>query len=400
VNTCSFIESAADESIDTILALGAYKKQGNCRRLIVAGCLPQRHGPESARAMPEVDLFLGTGAYGQIAAAVLGDMVAGTCLLPDPDIIDVSRPVLRTPFAPHSAYIKIAEGCARHCTYCIIPKLRGRQKSRPPEAIEAEAKALIAGGVKELTLVAQETTAYGRDGDSGYGLADLLERLAVLDETVWIRFLYGHPQSLGQNVLDTVARFDNLCPYFDIPIQHASTAVLRRMGRRYSTGDLLRLFDAIRTAVPEAVLRTTVLLGFPGETESDFEQLIQFIDQVKFDHLGAFAYSDAVDLASHHLEGHVDGTVADHRVEDLMLHQIDISSRNLTRYLGRDLDVLVEEGPEEGVWKGRSLFQAPEVDGQVLIHVDDATTVKLIAGTIIPVRIVETLEYDLVAQPL
>jgi len=398
VNTCSFIESAADESIDTILALGAYKKKGNCRRLIVTGCLPQRYGKESARALPEVDLFLGTGAYGQITAAVLGDMVAGTCLLPDPDAIDVSRPVLRTPFLPHSAYIKIAEGCSRHCTYCIIPKLRGHQKSRPPEAIVEEARALMAGGVKELTLVAQETTAYGHDIHLQNGLAGLLETLAGLNDTVWIRFLYGHPQSLHPSVLATVARFSNLCPYFDIPIQHASTAVLQRMGRHYTPDDLLRLCDTIRAKVPDAVLRTTVLLGFPGETENDFEQLFQFVDRVGFDHLGAFAYSDADDLPSHGLADHVDKAVADQRVEDLMLHQIMISARNLKRYLDRSLDVLVEGGTEEGAWKGRSLFQAPEVDGQVLVRAGDSTVLK--PGTIIPVRIVETMEYDLIAEPL
>lgn len=398
VNTCSFIESAADESIDTILALSAYKNKGCCRRLIVTGCLPQRHGIESTRALPEVDLFLGTGAYDQITAAVLGDRVAGVCVLPDPDTIDISRPVLRTPFSPHSAYIKIAEGCGRHCTYCIIPKLRGRQKSRPPEVIVEEAGALIAGGVMELTLVAQETTAYGRDIDSPRGLAELLEHLAGLDEKVWIRFLYGHPQSLQQNVLDTVARMPNLCPYFDIPIQHASAQVLRRMGRHYSADDLLRLFDIIRAKVPDAVLRTTVLLGFPGETENDFEQLVRFVETVGFDHLGAFAYSDADDLASHGLEGHVPRAVADQRVEDLMLHQVDISARNLNRYLGQRLDILVESGPEEGIWRGRSQLQAPEVDGEVLMRAGD--TFEPTPGTIIPVRIIETHEYDMVAEPL
>lgn len=397
VNTCSFIESAADESIDTILALGACKKHGNCRRLIVTGCLPQRHGPESVRALPEVDLFLGTGAYGQITAAVLGDMVAGTCLLPDPDAIDVSQPILRTPFSPYSAYIKIAEGCARHCTYCIIPNLRGHQKSRPLEVIVDEAKALIAGGVKELTLVAQETTAYGSELSAGYGLAELLENLAGLDEKVWIRFLYGHPQSLHPSVLAVVAQLANLCPYFDIPIQHASDRVLQRMGRHYTAEDLLRLFDAVRTTVPDAVLRTTVLLGFPGETEKDFDQLVQFIDQIGFDHLGAFAYSDAVDLPSHHLADHIEKTVADQRVEDLMLHQMEISTRKLARYMGRTLDVLVESGPEQGLWQGRSCFQAPEVDGQVLIQVEAGA--EPIPGTIIPVRIIETMEYDMLARP-
>jgi ribosomal protein S12 methylthiotransferase len=249
-----------------------------------------------------------------------------------------------------------------------------------------------------LILVAQETTAYGRDIHSGYRLAVLLERLAELDSNVWIRFLYGHPQSLEQNVLDTMVRFPNLCPYFDIPIQHAATRMLQRMGRHYTAGDLLRLFDDIRDRVPGAVLRTTVLLGFPGETTNDFEQLFQFIDRVQFDHLGAFAYSDAADLASHRLPNHVDKTVAHGRVEDVMLHQIEISARNLTRYRGDRLDVLLESGSQDDVWKGRTRFQAPEVDGQVLIRAGGAK--PPMPGTITPVRIVETLEYDLVAEPL
>lgn len=399
VNTCSFIEAAADESIDTILALAQNKKKGRCRLLIVCGCLPQRYGRDIVKALPEVDLFLGTGAYDQITAAVSGGMTAGTCLLPDPDAIDVGQAIARIPFSPFSAYLKIAEGCSRRCTYCIIPKLRGRQKSRPASVILKEARHLIAGGARELTLIAQETTAYGSDLPDGTGLADLLTAVAALDDQVWIRFLYGHPESLEPELLSAVKRTSNICPYFDIPIQHASDRVLKRMGRHYGAGDLMRLFENIRAEVDDAVLRTTVLVGFPGETEDDFNLLCELIEKVGFDHLGAFAYSEGEDLASRRLSGHVPSDVARRRVAALMERQCSVSSRRLTRYLGRSLQVLVESREEDGLWSGRTRFQAPEVDGQALVRIP-ADVPQPHPGDMIDVRVIETTDYDLVAELL
>jgi ribosomal protein S12 methylthiotransferase len=396
VNTCSFIESAADESIDTILALARYKRRGRCRCLVVAGCLAQRYGCDSLGALPEVDIFLGTGAYDRIVDALTQVLPAGTCLLPDPDAIDVQAPVFRKPFTSHSAYLKIAEGCNRRCTYCIIPSLRGRQKSRPLPTLTAEARDLIRGGVRELTLVAQESTAYGIDLAPPAGLADLLAQLALLDSRVWVRFLYGHPASLRDDVIDTVVRHENLCPYFDIPIQHAGDSVLRRMGRQYRQDDLLRLFDRIRKALPQAALRTTVLVGFPGETDDDFDQLMQFVQQVGFDHLGVFTYSDGEDLAAHHLNDHVDATTAQDRQEALMALQLTISAQRLKRYRDQCLTVLVESFPEAGIYVGRTTFQAPEVDGTTMIH----TSNDLEIGAFLPVRITDTLDYDLIGVPL
>lgn len=396
VNTCSFIESAADESIDTILALARYKRRGRCRCLVVAGCLAQRYGSDSLEALPEVDIFLGTGAYDRIVDALTRRLPAGTCLLPDPDAIDVQCPVFRKPFTQHSAYLKIAEGCNRRCTYCIIPSLRGRQKSRPLQTLTAEARDLIRGGVRELTLVAQESTAYGVDLAPPAGLADLLEQLALLDSGVWVRFLYGHPASLRDNVIATVARHENLCPYFDIPIQHASDSILRRMGRQYGRNDLLRLFDRIREALPQAALRTTVLVGFPGETDDDFEQLMKFVQQVGFDHLGVFTYSDGEDLAAHYLNDHVDSTTAHDRQEAIMALQLAISLQRLKRYRDQCLTVLVESHAEGGFYVGRTAFQAPEVDGTTMLH----TSGDLEIGTFVPVRITDTLDYDLIGVPL
>lgn len=394
VNTCSFIESATDESIDTILALAEYKIKGRCRQLIVAGCLPERYRQDSVNALPEVDLFLGTGAYDQVVAAVQGGLARGACLLPDPDGIDVRSPVLRKPYASHAAYLKIAEGCSRGCTFCIIPKLRGRQKSRPVEAILQEAEALIAGGVRELTLVAQETTAYGSDLAGGTDLARLMRTLAGLDPSVWIRFLYGHPQTLTTELIQTVAKFPNICPYFDIPIQHASDRVLRRMGRSYSSADLVRIFKGIRDKLAHAALRTTVLVGFPGETEDDVDQLADLMARVRFDHLGVFAYSDAQDLPSHRLKAHVDSQTAQSRLDRLMALQKEISEENLARLDGREMMVMVEKEAEPGILAARSMFQAPEVDGCVLVRSDQSIP----AGTLVTVKIVETLEYDLVGE--
>lgn len=396
VNTCSFIASAADESIDTILALAEYKTKGQCRRLIVAGCLPERYGQDSVEALPEVDHFLGTGAYDQVVAAARGGLAPGTCLLPDPDAIDVRSSVARKPFAAHMAYLKIAEGCSRSCTFCIIPKLRGRQKSRPMDAVLTEARGLIARGVKELVLVAQETTAYGNDWSGGPGLADLLQALAELDPSVWIRFLYGHPQSLTSLVVETVAQYPNLCPYFDIPVQHASESVLRRMGRHYRFDDLLRLFDDIRVKIPRAALRTTVLAGFPGETDDDVDRLVHLMERIRFDHLGAFAYSDAEDLPSHGLKAHVGPRVAQERVDRLMVLQKKISEEKLVRWEGRSIAVLVEKEAEPGIYAARAMFQAPEVDGCVMVR----SQKPISPGDMIDAKIVETHEYDLVGEVL
>ena len=397
VNTCSFIESAADESIEAILALAAFKTAGRCRKLVVTGCLPERYREATAKELPEVDAFLGTGAFDRIVSALAGDIPSGHCLLPDPDALPAGPALTRTSTAPHTAYLKIAEGCSRSCTYCIIPRLRGRQKSRAREALLAEARQLAAAGARELTLVAQDSTAYGTDLSPSCGLSDLLSDLAAALPDTWIRVLYGHPLSLRDEVLSLVAAQDNLCPYFDIPIQHSSTAVLKRMGRGHNRQTLVDLFARIRRLVPGAVLRTTVIVGFPGETEEDFEDLMAFAAAVRFDHLGVFTYSDAEDLPSHRLEEHVPETVAQERHDRLMALQRGISETNLERYDGHVLRVLVEEEEEPGLWVGRTMAQAPEVDGVTYIRSDSEAVAPI--GHVVSARIVDTLEYDLIGEP-
>ena len=323
VNTCSFIESAADESIDTILALSRLKEKGACRKIVVAGCLPERYQEDIAASLPEVDQFLGTGAFDQIVTTVEAAGPVEKCLLPDPDAIGFHQTDSnRILSQKHMAYLKIAEGCDRHCTYCIIPRLRGRQKSRPMAHILDEARSLIDAGVKELVLVAQESTAYGSDLGLQHGLADLLTRLAEISPATWIRVLYGHPESLDHETIKVMGSTPNICAYFDIPVQHASDGVLKLMGRHYTGEDLYRLFHDIRKKVPDAVLRTTLIVGFPGETDTDFETLLSFVEEIRFDHLGVFTYSDSEDLPSHGIGDHVSSEIASERHDMVMVEYL------------------------------------------------------------------------------
>ena len=405
VNTCSFIESATQESIDTILELAEFKKEGVCSRLVVAGCLPERYREEIVMSLPEVDVFLGTGAYDQIVGAVQDPKFTNQCVLPDPDLITLQdKDSPRNLIQPHLAYLKIAEGCSKACTYCIIPKLRGKQHSRPPGDIVSEAGRLVAGGAKEVVLVAQDTTAYGRDLAQPVNLGQLMEILAGLKapdghtaEGPWFRVLYGHPESIEKSFIETVASYHNLCPYFDIPIQHVSNRVLKRMGRRYTRGHLFRLFDQIRSQVPDAVLRTTIIVGFPGESDTDFEELMDFTEQVRFDHLGAFIYSDSDDLSSHHLSNHVPADVARERYHQIMSAQSGISAEINQKYIGKIVKILVEESLENNLLAGRTCFQAPEVDGISYINTS-MLPFDLKIGSFADMRVTDAMEYDLMGE--
>ncbi len=396
VNTCSFIEPAIDQSIDTILELAKFKKQGICQKLIVAGCLPQRFGKDIAKEMPEVDLFLGTGAFDKIADAAAGVFKSRRCILPDPDLISITcSGQNRVKTLSYLAYLKIAEGCGRHCTYCIIPKLRGRQKSRPMDDILKEADELINSGVKELILVAQDSTAYGNDLCEKADLSSLLSELSGLSDKIWIRILYGHPESIDDKIIKTIAEKENICSYFDLPIQHAADSVLKRMGRGHTKKELYELFEKIRAIDPDAVLRTTAIVGFPGETEKEFNELMEFAQTIKFDNLGVFIYSDSEDLPSHRLKNHVPKDVAEQRYDSLMALQREISGKINEKYMDKILNILIEKKAGEGVFTGRAMFQAPEVDGIVYVHGKNIKT-----GEFARVKITDTLEYDLVGEIL
>lgn len=407
VNTCSFISPAADEAVETILDMAEYKTGGQCRRLIVTGCLPQRYNNETdlVESLPEVDVFLGTSACTDIEKALDPDLPVPYVKLDNPDLrpfqdLAVRRRLLTRLYA----YVKVSEGCSRHCTYCIIPQLRGRQRSRPVEDICEDALQLAGAGVKEIILTAENTTDWGRDHVQGLawdkrndpagtppGFETVLEALAALvPKDVWVRVLYTHPGSLSDRVIDTIARHDNLCAYYDVPVQHAADPVLKRMGRPYTRDQLLALFDTIRKKDPKAVLRTTVITGFPGETEADFHTLVQFIKTVRFDHLGVFTYSDADDLASHRLQKHVPEAVARKRHDTVMAVQADISRTINEHLVGETVEVLVEENPEEGLYLGRTQFQAPDVDGVTFIY-DSGLEI----GSRVKVKITDGFEYDI-----
>jgi ribosomal protein S12 methylthiotransferase len=395
VNTCGFIEPAINESIDTILELGKLKQSNNCKKLIVTGCLPERFREEIVSALPEVDFFLGTGAFDEIVHAVAGGLTdISRCLLPDPNLAPLQpQNVPRIHSSPYMAYLKVAEGCDKGCTYCIIPRLRGKYRSRPFADIIAEARSLILSGVKELILVAQDSTCYGKDLSPSVDLCMLIESIANISQNVWIRILYGHPESITESFIKTVATRSNICSYFDIPIQHASRSVLKKMGRKYSSDDLCRLIAKIRSLDPDAVIRTTVIVGFPGETDKEFQQLLKFIQEIRFDHLGAFIYSDSKDLPSHRFSGHVPKKVARERYDLLMSGQAKISLENNRKRIGEVVKVLVEEKGKDNIFLGRSAFQAPEVDGVTYINSD-----QLQAGCFANVKITDALEYDLIGE--
>jgi ribosomal protein S12 methylthiotransferase len=406
VNTCSFIEDAADESIEMILELALYKQTGKCKRLVVAGCLPERYRDQIAGQMPEVDVFIGTGAFDRIVEAVDESKFSGGCLLPDPTtIVPQEKDAPRALSTSHMAYLKVAEGCSQRCTYCIIPKLRGKKRSRPPQDIIAEAQDLLAAGVKELVLVAQDTTSYGKDLQPPASLSRLVENLAGLPSLdtagpgAWVRVLYGHPESIDDDFIKTVASFPNICSYFDIPVQHVSSAVLKKMGRNYNQDDLDRLFDKIRNEVPGASLRTTLIVGFPGESEKDFQTLLRFVENTQFDHLGVFLYSDSEDLRSHRLPDHVPAQVAQERYDQLMSSQLDISTRNYQQYIGQTLPVLVEEPVEKNLYAGRTPFQAPEVDGMTYIKFGPAQPDPAI-GSFSQIKVSDAMEYDLIGDAI
>ena len=394
VNTCSFIESAINESVDTILELAEYKQSGACRQLIVTGCLPERFREDIVKSLPEVDLFLGVGDFDKIIESVKGSLNHSTCILSDPDLITLqNKDTPRILSFSHLAYIKIAEGCNRRCSYCIIPKIRGKQKSRGLDDIVAEAGLLIDSQIKELILVAQETTAYGNDLCPPVNLVRLLETISDLSENIWIRVLYGYPESINQALIQTIAKHNNICSYFDVPVQHASTMVLKRMQRKYTLDDLRRLFDLIRQAAPDAALRTTVIVGFPGETDDDFLQLYDFVNDVCFDHLGVFIYSDLDDLLSHRLKNHVPDYIAKERYEQIMSRQKELSKQKNQKHIGKTYKVIVEDIQDNNLYTGRTFFQAPEVDGISYIKAQELKT-----GSFTRVQITDALEYDLIGK--
>src|SRR5437773_4376769 len=399
VNTCSFIDPAKKESIDTILEMAEYKKIGRARRLVVAGCLVERYREDIQKSMPEVDALIGTNELSRIVAICEGLPEAPNPI--EPYLYhDLTPRVLATP--KHFAYIKIAEGCDHPCTFCVIPQYRGAFRSRRFESVIAEATRLFSQGVREISLIGQDTTCFGEDLGLQDGLATLLGRLAQIEspQDKWSRFLYAYPNKVTQKLLDTIAAHPSLVKYIDMPLQHASAPVLKRM-KRGAHGDIfLKLIERIRRTIPGVAIRTSLIVGFPGETAQDFEELCYFVEAARFDRLGVFSYSDEDTSASYHLDGKVDGRTIYNRKRRLMGLQRKIAQARNRQLIGTETSILVEGLSKETdlLWQGRMPTQAPEIDGVTLIN--DFEGAEPRPGEIRRLRITEAHDYDLVGTLL
>lgn len=399
VNTCSFIDPARRESIDTILEMAEYKKTGRAKRLVVAGCLVERHRADIAKDLPEVDALIGTNQIEDIVAACEGTGSSGQ----QSDLYlyhDLTPRVLST--GRHFAYMKIAEGCDHPCTFCVIPQFRGKFRSRRFESVISEAARLLQSGVRELNLVGQDTTCYGEDLGLKDGLALLLERLGAIEteRAHWIRFLYAYPNKVTGKLLETIAKYDALAKYIDMPLQHSSAPVLKRMKRGGSGDIFLRLIERIRQTIPGVAIRTSFIVGFPGETDADFEQLCQFVQAARFDRLGVFSYSDEESSGSFALEGKVDARTIYNRKRRLMSLQRKVARAKNKQMRGTEVDVLVEGlSPDTDLlWTARMSTQAPEIDGHVLIN--DFEGEAPAPGQMRRLRITDALDYDLIGTLL
>lgn len=450
VNTCSFIDTAKQESVDTILEMARHKTNGHAKKLIVAGCLVERYRDEIQKSIPEVDAVVGTGELESILAAAglqsppaaapslfniitsanaaetrpgqesqsgthkpafrpegdhreqqgrfrRDDWQGATHLLPTYLYDETTPRFLTTPKS--SAYIKIAEGCDHPCTFCVIPNLRGKFRSRRFESVVAEAQQLVARGVQEITLIGQDTTCYGEDLGLKDGLATLLDSLANIEGLHWLRFLYAYPNRITAKLLDTIARHDNICKYLDVPLQHASPAVLKRMKRGAGADIFLKTLEKVRATVPGIALRTTFIVGFPGESPADVTLLEDFIQEAKFDWLGVFNYSDEEGSAAFSLDQRVPHRTIESRKRRLMKLQQSISKRVKQQWVGRELVLLAEGESEETalLWEGRTQFHAPEIDGKVYIN-DFGANESLTPGSFYKAEITDAHHYDVVAR--
>ena len=394
INTCCFIKDAKEESVETILEMAEYKKTGSCHALIVTGCMAQRYQKEIIEEVPEVDAVLGTTSYGDIVKA-LEEAVAGNHFeefrdidyLPDTG----SKRVLTT--GGHFGYLKIAEGCDKHCTYCIIPKLRGRFRSVPMEHLVAQAEDMAEQGVKELILVAQETTVYGKDLYGKKSLHILLKKLCEIKGIRWIRVLYCYPEEIYDELIETIRDEKKICHYLDIPIQHASDRILKRMGRRTSKQELIDIVGKLRREIPDIVLRTTLITGFPGETEEDHEELKEFVDEMEFDRLGVFTYSPEENTPAAEMADQVPEEVKEERRDELMELQQEISYDRGQDRIGQELLVMIEgKVADESAYIGRTYGDAPKVDGYIFVQTGEL----LMTGDFAKVRVTGALEYDLI----
>ncbi|CCZ41492.1 MAG: 30S ribosomal protein S12 methylthiotransferase RimO [Butyribacter sp.] len=396
VNTCCFIGDAKEESINTLIEMGGYK-EGRCKLLVAAGCLAQRYHNEIKEDIPEVDLIVGTMGYEDLSEKI-NEALGGKGVLESLKDIDY----LPTPLTDRDsmsggyyAYLKIAEGCDKCCTYCVIPKVRGHYRSVPMDNLIAQAKHLVANGAKELILVAQETTLYGKDIYGEKSLPKLLEELSKIDELKWIRILYCYPEEITDELISAIKNLPKVCHYLDMPIQHGSDDVLRRMGRWTNREQIEKTVAKLREEIPDIALRTTLITGFPGETEDDFEQVKEFVKKMEFDRLGVFTYSREEDTPAAEMDGQIDEEVKEARRDEIMQIQQDIAFDKSNSRVGEIYEVMIEGRlPDEGVYIARTYMDAPDVDGYVFIQSD----YNLDSGDFVKVEVTRSDEYDLIAE--
>jgi ribosomal protein S12 methylthiotransferase len=405
INTCGFIEAAKAESIDTIIEISRLKEQGAVKTLVVAGCLSQRYPEELARELPEVDLFIGTGEVPKIAEILRqreADNNRRQYVGIPQYLYDHVTPRLRTT-ASYTAFLKVSEGCDHKCTFCIIPQLRGPHRSRSIDSVVHETFLLAQQGVKEINLIAQDLTAYGRDRKDGTTLFGLLNKMIEVPEIVWIRLLYAYPNFLDAPLLKLIHQSDRICKYIDIPFQHVTPRLLQRMRRGKSGSAVRETVEKLREAIPGLTLRTSLIVGFPGETEEDFEQLLSFVEETRFERLGVFKYSEEEGTGAAHMDGKVAEAEKERRWQEVMDLQAAISQKNNEALIGTIQRVMIEAtDSESGKLVGRTQAHAPEVDG--LVFVDDSDSSSEVAppkpGDIVDVKIVDALEYDLMGETL
>ncbi len=396
VNTCSFIQDAKEESIQTLLEMGQLKENGVCKVLIAAGCLAQRYHQEIAEEIPEVDGIVGTASYDAVVSVVEAALRKERKEALEPmDRLPVIVPGRLLTTGGWYAYLKIAEGCDKHCTYCIIPKIRGKYRSIPMEDLLLQAEELAKQGVKELILVAQETTIYGQDLYGKKMLPALLQKLAAVSGIIWIRILYCYPEEITDELIEVIRTEKKICHYLDIPIQHASDSVLQQMGRKTNQKQLIQMIEKLRQRIPDIVLRTTLIAGFPGETQQQHEEVMAFADKMEFERLGVFAYSAEEDTAAAHLPNPVAEEVKERWRDEIMELQQEIAFERAQDQVGRQLTVLIEgKLTEENAYIGRSYMDAPNVDGYVFVTTDE----ELLSGDFVQVRITGAAEYDLIGE--
>lgn len=396
INTCCFIHDAKEESIQNILEMAEYKKNGSAKALIVTGCMAERYRQEILDEIPEVDEVLGTTAYDRILDAV-DAALAGQheVMTADLDALPLPETKRLVTTGGHFAYLKIAEGCDKHCTYCIIPKIRGNFRSVPMERLLKEAQDLAEQGVKELILVAQETTLYGKDLYGEKSLPKLLRELCKISGIRWIRILYCYPEEITDELIQVMKEEPKICHYLDLPIQHANDTILKRMGRRTSKQELINIVQKLRKEIPDICLRTTLITGFPGETQEQHEEVMEFIDTLEFDRLGAFTYSPEEDTPAATFEDQIDEEVKEDRQADIMELQQEIAFDKAEDMIGREVLVMIEgKVADENAYVGRTYRDAPNVDGLIFINTD----VELISGDFAKVKVTGALDYDLIGE--